>query len=145
MFVSENNNSNKGSTNQLQGSTSQLQSSNSLENAGRHSSVDNHVESAASASATASGIANMQGKIQQLENDLRERGEQILQLRRDNRKVQARVDESNDALGMAQATHEKLQREEGVFLISRWLLISFLKFLKIFWFCEISSVFIFSW
>jgi len=107
MFVSENNN--QGSTNQLQGSTNQLQSSNSIENAGRHSSVDNHVESAASTSAaTANGFANMQGKIQQLENDLRERGEQILQLRRDNRKVQARVDESGDALSMAQATHEKL-------------------------------------
>merc|ERR1712066_449739 len=50
----------------------------------------------------------MQGKIQQLENDLRERGEQILQLRRDNRKVQARADEATDALSMERATHEKL-------------------------------------
>ena len=88
------------------GSTTQLQSNNSLDNAGRHSSIDNHVESAASNSA---GIANMQGKIQQLENDLRERGEQILQLRRDNRKVQARADEATDALSMERATHEKLQ------------------------------------
>ena len=88
------------------GSKIELQSNNSLENAGRHSSIDNHVESAASAS----GIANMQAKIQQLENDLRERGEQILQLRRDNRKVQARVDEATDALSMERATHEKLQK-----------------------------------
>jgi len=90
--------------NETRGSSSQLQSNNSLDNAGRHSSIDNHVESAASAS----GIANMQAKIHALENDLRERGEQILQLRRENRKVQGRVDEANDALNMERATHEKL-------------------------------------
>ena len=51
---------------ETRGSSSQLQSNNSLENAGRHSSIDNHVDSAA----TASGIANLQAKIHTLENDL---------------------------------------------------------------------------
>lgn len=57
---------------------------------------------------TSSGIANLQGKVQQLENDLRERGEQILHLRRESRKMQARLDESQDQLSMEKATHEKI-------------------------------------
>lgn len=90
-------------------SNSHIASNNSLQDVGRTSSIDNHGQHH---SQTQNGsVEKYQARIHQIENELRERGEQILKLRKENREVQARADEANDALAMEKATHEKLMAD----------------------------------
>ena len=53
-------------------------------------------------------IQKLQAKIQELESDLKDRGDQVLKLRKDNRALQSNLDEANDSIQSEKQSHEKI-------------------------------------